>query len=339
MSVYITAFTEKGISVGKKLASRFNGTLSVPQRFSKNNENPTYDSLNQWVKTIFFQGNYLIFIGACGIAVRSIAPYIADKFSDPAVIVVDEFGKVVIPLLSGHIGGANQLTIEIASFLGGIPAISTATDLNHRISIDLWAKKYHLRLSDRILAKEVSASVLEGNDIHLTSDFPISFSLPEGMKDYGEGIPVKITKKNKPKNILRLIPPILYLGIGCRRGKTENEIHSVVSTVLDKAELDEKAIVAVASIDLKKDEIGLIDYCNLRNIPFLTYSANELNEMTGQFTPSDFVTQITGVDNICERSAITAIAGNGTLIVKKQSNNGITVAVAQKKYKIQETTS
>lgn len=135
------------------LSSRFAGSSCLPK---------TELSLADWTRKQFSQADCLVFVGACGIAVRAIAPFVKDKFADPAVLVIDEQGRFCISLLSGHVGGANAFANLCAQALGATPVITTATDLNHAFAVDVFAKQNDLLLTDRLLAKQLSAAVLAG---------------------------------------------------------------------------------------------------------------------------------------------------------------------------------
>lgn len=329
MAYYCTAFTAQGIDLAETILDTLPGELALPQRLAQNREYPGYGSLSQWVEAHFQKGNVLIFVGACGIAVRAIAPFVHDKWTDPAVLVVDQLGQVVIPLLSGHVGGANALALTLAQVLGGIAAIGTATDLQGVLAIDLWAKERGLLLSERSLAKDVTAQLLEGGTLWLQSDFPVQSPLaPEMSLTRGTAV-AKLTVSTQEQTVLRLIPKILHLGIGCRRGKSAQDIAKAVEGVFSAYALEESAIASVGSIDLKADETGLIDYCHERQLPFHCHSPETLRKIQGDFTASAFVSEVTGVDNVCERSAV---AEGGRLCVRKESCNGITVAVSQEDF-------
>ena len=281
----------------------------------------------------FSSAETLVFVGSCGIAVRKIAPFVHDKRTDPAVICVDELGTFVIPLLSGHIGGANAIARHIAERLHATAVITTATDINRKFSVDTWATEHGCAISSMKLAKAVSAAILEG-DIPFKSDFPVNGSLPNGVIS-GEtgnlGIYLTVTDKEPFENTLRLIPKTLHLGIGCRRGIEKEAIQAAVEQVFKANHLDFRAVKSAASIDLKKDEEGLLSFCREQNIPIRFYTAEELKAVSGDFTPSDFVQSITGVDNVCERSALM---GADDLIVRKTACHGVTVAVATEKWEV-----
>ena len=281
----------------------------------------------------FSSAETLVFVGSCGIAVRKIAPFVHDKRTDPAVICVDELGTFVIPLLSGHIGRANALARRMAEALTATAVITTATDINRKFSVDTWATEHGCAISSMKLAKAVSAAILEG-DIPLQSDFPLVGTLPNGVIS-GEtgnlGIYLTVSDKEPFENTLRLIPKVLHLGIGCRRGTEKEAIERAVTQVFKENGLDFRAVQSAASIDLKKDEEGLLSFCEEQNIPIRFYSAVELEAVPGEFTPSPFVRKVTGVDNVCERAALI---GADHLIVKKTACHGVTVAVATEKWEV-----
>ena len=281
----------------------------------------------------FASSEILVFVGSCGIAVRKIAPYVHDKRTDPAVVCVDELGTFVIPLLSGHIGGANALSRCIAESLHATPVITTATDINRRFSVDTWATEHGCTISSMKLAKAVSAAILE-RDIPLKSDFPIAGTLPNGVisgENGNIGIYLTVTDKEPFENTLRLIPKVLHLGIGCRRGIEKEAVERAVAQVFQENGLDFRAVKCAASIDLKQDEEGLLSFCKEQNIPIRFYTAEELEAVPGEFTPSPFVQKVTGVDNVCERAALL---GADHLIVKKTACHGVTVAVAMENWEV-----
>ena len=212
-------------------------------------------SLHDWTVQQFPKSDCLVFVGACGIAVRAIAPFVADKLHDPAVVVIDEKGRFCIPLLSGHVGRANELAGYFAKILGALPIITTATDLNGLFAVDVFAQKNELVLTDRAKAKAISAALLAGQKAALFSDFPIRGKLPEGVTMIGQNagdwrICISFCNPDRP-DTLWLPPRRLVLGIGCRRGVLEKTIEAFVSAALQKAGVPLEAVRAVCSIDLK----------------------------------------------------------------------------------------
>lgn len=293
----------------------------------------------EWTRNQWQCSDAIIFIGACGIAVRSIAPFVASKKTDPAVLVVDEHGNYVISLLSGHLGGANELAFEVAGVLGAQPIVTTATDLNQKFAVDVFARKNNCSIFPMSAAKEVSASLLAGNAVGFYSEFPVEGSLPEGLvpcdrtgnSDAGipkVGIAVSIYRDCSPFEItVHLVPRMVSLGIGCRKDKDGASILRAAERCLRDTDIYQEALANIASIELKKEEAGLLELAERWNVPFLTYSEEILKQAEGEFSTSDFVKGVTGVDNVCERSAVTA-SSQGILIQKKHSENGVTTAMA-----------
>lgn len=279
---------------------------------------------------LFAKMDGLIFVGACGIAVRSIAPHIKNKQTDPAVLVVDEGASFVIPVLSGHIGGANALARRLGERLEAAPVITTATDSNGRFSVDQWAAERGFLIGDMALAKEVSAAILEGS-VPFCSDIPINAPYPAGLVPgtAGQlGIYLGYRRTDPFERTLRIIPPVLHLGIGCRRGTPTEDIAFAVDRVFAENALERRAVKLAASIDLKAGEEGLLSFCRDRKIPLRFYSAQELMSLEGEFSTSAFVQSVTGADNVCERAAML---GATELPVRKTVVNAVTVAVAAEK--------
>ncbi len=290
--------------------------------------------LKALVADCFPTADALIFVGACGIAVRAVAPHLAGKAVDPAVLVTDERGEYVISLLSGHIGGANDLARRVAAAIGAVPVITTATDVNGRFSADSWAAERGLYIGDLRAAKRFSAGIL-CRDLPLSSDFPLEGPLPPGVfvGSAGDlGLAISCRAKHPFDETLLLIPRILHLGIGCRRGAAAEAIDAAVRSSLEEAGLCPQAVCGAASIDLKRGEPGLIAWARASSLPLGFYSADELNAVPGEYSGSDFVKQTVGVDNVCERAAMRDAGEGAQLIVKKTGLGGVTIAIAQEKW-------
>lgn len=336
MKIALFAYSRQGCQTARTVMSFFSQEdikAHTMERFVEEGFAPIRRPAKPFYSELFSWADAMVFIGSCGIAVREIAPHVRDKQTDPAVICIDELGHFVIPLLSGHIGGANEMALKIAAHIGATPVITTATDINNRFSVDAWAARNNLTMDNIHRAKMVSAAILE-EDIPLSCDFSITTDLPNGIvigNSGALGISISYRKRTPFKETLRLIPKILHVGIGCRRGTPAAAIREAVETVLAQNELDDKGIKCIASIDLKADEEGLLAYCKERGLTPVFYSSAELSEVAGEFTPSAFVQRVTGVENVCERAALK---GADTLIVKKTALNGVTVAVAAEKLEV-----
>ena len=336
MKVAVFAYSRQGCKTARKVMAYFAGS-EIRAYTMERYEEEGFDAIGKPSKTfygpIFQWADAMVFVGSIGIAVREIAPHVKNKLVDPAVVSIDELGKFVIPLLSGHIGGANDLALKLAELLSATPVVTTATDINKKFSVDAWAARQGLAITNLTAAKTVSANILERN-VPLQSDLPIVTKLPNGVVE-GEcgdvGICISCFKKKPFDETLLLVPPILHLGIGCRRGTPAEQIRSAVEFVLQEYNIHPKAIKQVTSIDLKKDEEGLNAVCAEKKWPAVFYSAEELKAVEGDFIPSPCVMRVTGVDNVCERSAMI---GAEQLLVRKTIHNSVTVAVAAEHWEV-----
>lgn len=329
MKLAVFAFTRAGCEMARKAALALSPEecrLFAPEKFGQNDFEGYAPPLAEFVGRQFSWADTLLFIGSTGMAVRGIAPWVQSKQHDPAVLVMDEGGQFVISLLSGHIGGGNRLCRMLSERLDATAVITTATDVNRKFSVDEWASGQGLAIDGMKEAKLVSAAILEG-DIPLCSDYPLSSPLPSGVKLGSEGkIGIYIGWRDISPfdTTLRLIPKCLNLGIGCRRGTTEEKIAEIVGKVLGSIPLE--AVLKVVSIDLKQDEPGLLAFCQRRGLPVRFYSPEELNRVPGDFPASERVKQIAGVDNVCQRAAM---ADGKKCIIEKTAMDGVTVALAE----------
>ena len=336
MRLSILCFTRRGCALARRVKEALSPAecrMMTMEKFGQPDFEAYRPPLTEAVGNLFSWCDQLVFIGSTGMAVRGIAPWVKDKKTDPGVLVIDEGGTYVISLLSGHIGGANALTVFLAECLGAQPIVTTATDVEGKFSVDTWAKRQGLHIGSMALAKAVSAAILEG-DVPICADCPLPEKLPAGLirGEKGKlGIYVGIHGRQPFEKTLVLTPKVLTLGLGCRKNTPEAAIEALVSKVLEEKGLSWQSVRGAASIDLKANEPGLLAFCAHHGIPVQFYSAGELKAVPGQFTPSAFVSSVTGVDNVCERSAA---AEGGKLIVPKTAENGVTVAISEKEWEV-----
>ena len=331
-NITIISFTKKGGDINKRLTdilSESDITSYTLEKYRFDNRVKPLGNLKETVKR-HFTDDAVIFIGAVGIAVRSIAPYIKDKFCDPAVLVIDELGRYVIPLLSGHVGGANELANYIGEALSAAPIITTATDINGTFAVDIFAKKNNLLISSRKLAKDVSAALLDNNCIDIDSDIK-NIDVKElkkklNPKNKACDIKVRITDRIYDDTVLTLIPKNLYIGVGCKKNTDADKMWDFVNDIFRLEGLDIRAVKSIGSIDIKRDEDAVKNLANRLNVPFLTFTKDELNSVSGDFFESEFVRKTVGVGNVCER-AVCIQCNN--LIVKKTAREGMTVAIGR----------
>lgn len=326
--IALIAFTRRGCLLGERLAAELGGRLWTTDRLAPDTGLPPCGSLRDWTEARFADSEALVFVSAAGIAVRAIAPFVKDKFSDPAVVSVDEAGRFVVPLLSGHVGGANDLARRIAALTNGQAAVSTATDVNGLFAVDQWAREQGLVLCGREAAKAVSAALLEGKPVSVRSAWPISGTMPQGLgtETAETGICIGPTTAERPfAQTLLLIPKAVTLGIGCRRGTEQAHLETAMEEFLDQSAIPAEAVRGLATIDLKRDEPGVLALAQAHGWPITFFTAEELAAETGDFPPSAFVAKTTGVDNVCQRAAQRA---GGSIIIPKTVCQGVTFAAA-----------
>lgn len=351
MRVSCIAFTERGERLAGRIAHALAGgdeagatpawDVSVARGFGEGKV-----PLALWTARAWEASEALVFVGAIGIAVRAIAPHVASKASDPAVVAIDEAGRFSVSLLSGHLGGANELAREVAAAVGATPVVTTATDVRGVWTVDAWARRAGLAVSNPQAIKGVSARLLAGGRAALYTDVAIAGRAPEGIDVVADRARADIvvspfagaaatpagaraagglSGKHAPEQ-LHLVPHAIACGIGCRRGVGADAVEAAFSLACAHAGIFPAAVASVASIDVKAREAGILAFCEARGLPFRTYSADELAGVAGSVSPSAFVRDTVGVDNVCERAAL---ATGGKLVLRKLAHEGVTVAFAQ----------
>ncbi|MGG3804146.1 cobalt-precorrin 5A hydrolase [Metabacillus fastidiosus] len=350
----IVAITKHGVETARRLGSIFQGSdVYYMSKFEKGDEEQKgiqlfQGSVRLLLPALFKHYKGLILIISLGAVVRMIAPILKDKKTDPGVVVVDDKAEHVISVLSGHIGGANELTAEIAALLGAVPVITTASDVQKTIPVDLFGKRFGWTWESDEKLTPVSASVVneervavvresgERNWWHHDTPLPESIteyeSIEEAMKQPVDGALV-VTHRLLTKEQERILdngvlfrPKVIVLGIGCNRGTAAEEIESVIKETLDELQFSINSVKAVCTIDLKKDEEGLLEITNKYNWEFIYYSPKQLNEVSIE-QPSDTVYKFTGAYGVSEPAAKKYSGSDKLEIVKKKSGN-VTISVA-----------
>ena len=298
---------------GRKLAHRIQ-TLYPDSRIMKFTSAGAMHAL----PLLWNESQNIIFIMAAGIVVRSISALLKNKRTDPAVVVLDENGKFVISLLSGHIGGANALATDIADYLGASAVITTASDVQGKVSLDLWAAEKDLFVENAGKLKEVSAKIVNGRMVRVLSELtfkPETVPADFTIVDAAEKADVIISCRLFDSDALFLRPRNLIAGIGCNRGTRKEEIASVVAEVMRHEKLSPYSIKSVASIDLKKDEEGLLDYAMDKQLDIAFFSADNLNHVSSKnkLTRSEAVMRATGAVAVAEPAALLGAAQRLTI--------------------------
>ncbi|GAB6100476.1 cobalt-precorrin 5A hydrolase [Halanaerocella petrolearia] len=341
MKLAVIALTEAGKELAYSLDELLEVDLYLAAKVESRKDVNTFDSsLKELVSKLFTQYDGLIFIMALGIVVRVISPYLRDKREDPAVITVDETAENVISTLSGHLGGANQLTNQVASLIEANPVITTATDCQDKLAFDLLAKKLNCEVVPWKNLKLANAALVNGRQVNIFTDLELDLNLAEEVSLFPleqlgevEGFPVIISNQDikLTKPYLQLIPQNIVVGVGCRRGVSANQVKTAIFSALQKLDLHQASIKKLATIDLKEDEAGIIDTAKELDIPVDIIAREEIKEADLDYTRSEFVKEQIGVGGVCEPAAQLSIQ-KGELLLPKTINNKVTVALVRENF-------
>ncbi len=286
----------------------------------------------------------IICIMAAGIVVRTIAPLLQDKRTDPAVIVLDEKGRYAISLLSGHLGGANKLARDIADFLGGHAVITTASDVQGRISLDIWADEHGLYVEDGKRLTHLSARMVNGKSVTVyTGNSIVMREVPGELSivTSSDKADIIISEELFRRKALYLRPINLFVGIGCNRGTTKDEIQKEFTALLKKNRLSVHSIAGIASIDLKKDEGGLLVFAEDNRLRIRFFPADALNAVARELAMkgSEQVRAATGAVAVSEPAAVLAARQASDMvdiIIPKVKRGNVTLAIAKAKFMLSE---
>ncbi|MFD2212530.1 cobalt-precorrin 5A hydrolase [Metabacillus endolithicus] len=350
----VIAITKHGVELARHLTANFHQTdLYYMSKFEKGDEDDRNITLfegnvRMLLPTLFQTYKGIIMIISLGAVVRMIAPILKDKKTDPAVVVIDDKGNHVISVLSGHLGGANELTREVAELLKATPVITTASDVQKTIPVDLFGSRFGWVWESAEKLTPVSASVVNEEHVAIVQEsgekewWTYDTPLPETLKIYQniqDAISSKpqaalvVTHRNLTEaesvilqNGVLYRPKVLVLGIGCNRGTSKEEIEQVIEETLQELQFSLKSVKAICSIDLKKDEQGIIDVAQKHQWEFTCYSAEELNSVQIEL-PSETVYKFTGAYGVSEPAARLYSGASSLSLTKKKSGN-VTISVA-----------
>lgn len=319
--IAVISYTEKGGQLNERLIEhlRSRGDVVVSYTGSQDMIFPSARGLleQEWNRT-----NAFIFIGAMGIVVRQIVPFLKDKTKDPAVLVLDEAAQFVIPVLSGHIGGGVALSRQAAEFLGAQAVITTATDVEGCFAVDVFAENNHLRIQDLAAAKAVSAAILRGETVEVCTELKMSGDVPKGVEFRGishDSLAFDCLSDERTAGSFSinnicfrcadgktcvLTPRGYIVGIGCKKGKSADDLEGMLGQICEENQIGTEQIAGIASIDVKREEAGIWELSRRLGVPYEVFTAEELEQVDESVSASEFVRQTVGVDNVCERSAL-----------------------------------
>lgn len=283
------------------------------------------------------KSNKIIFISSTGIAVRAISLFVEKKDKDPGVVVVDLWAKYAISLLSGHLGGGNELALKAAQILNCEPVITTATDGIGILAPDMIAKNNDLIIDDLKIAKYIAALLVDNKNVGLKDDSN-NIKAGKGYMELNElqNDSVWITDRLNFENIssldknkiLKLIIKDIILGIGCRKDTPYEKINEFVRRSLEEYNFDIRAVSKIVSVDVKKNEQGIIKFAESLKVEFKTFTREEITTVQDKYEKSEFVFKTLGITGVCEPSVDLA---GGNVIISKIKHDGMTLAIGRKK--------
>lgn len=353
--IAVVALTRRGVETAQRIrraleSAQIKATIYVPPKYSQTGMVPLEKKLPEVFGNIYSQVDGIVAVMATGIAIRTVAPLLESKLTDPAIVGVDAQGKFVISLLSGHLGGANDLTHIIAAGINAIPVITTASDVMGKQSIEEIAKRLHLRIENPDSLVALNSAIVNGDRIVvvLVGDAKV---LPDALAAYetrtaqngaeafsilgsfDAGIiitdqPLTITKFTKPFTILKSRK--LVVGLGARKESSAESIIQAVDTALEKIHVPLSRVNAFATVDIKRDSQPMLDAVSKLGAPLEFLSVEALRTVTySDLSPDSAMVQSKiGIGGVCERAALLVAGPNAKLILKKTKLNGVTVAVA-----------
>lgn len=282
--------------------------------------------------SIFSGYDRIVIIGAAGIAVRYMAPFVEDKRKDPAVVVIDPMGRYVIPILSGHLGGGNGYAVKLAKAMGAEAVLTTASDSLGFEAIDVFAQKENYAFEDMVAMKEVAAAMVAGREIPWYSEEDVLPSYTHIKRvssieaaDVKGGV-VVTTKDVEIKRGLQLVPRRIHLGIGSKKNTDPEALVALIKKTLKTYAIHPMALSAIHTIDIKKEEAAILYAAKQLNLPLKIYTAEELSKNDDRCSGSDFVKATVGVSSV---SCTAAFMGGEEMIAEKIAEAGLTLSITK----------
>ena len=325
--IALITVTKKGVEQAKKIEKIYTKALIdiyTMEKFSDGCTIAIKGSFREQVGEIFSEYKSIIFITAVGIAVRAIAPYIKTKDVDPCVLVIDEGNDFVIPILSGHLGGGNELAQDISQSIGAYPLITTSSDISGKIAVDTLAQKINGKLESLESAKKVTSLIVAGERVSIKVPQNIDNNNPSGV--------IVISNREKIE-VTQIIPKNISIGIGCKKDTPKEKIIEIIEKTLKSLNISTKAIRVMGTVDIKKDEVGIIESAKYFNVPLKIISRDKIKKIEDRFETSDFVRKTIGVGAVSAPCSILASEREGKLLIEKSKFQGITVSVYEEETK------
>jgi len=346
----IITLTKSGAELGMQLKNRLShACLYVPEKLGIKRKGCSFFAmdLRTLCGELFNHYESLIFIMATGIVVRTLSTFLTHKSSDPAVVVVDEKGRFAVSLISGHLGGANELARRVAILTGGKPVITTASDVHETLAVDLLAQRLECFPVDLNVLKKCTYALLQGEKVGIYPDLLRPYLSIGGkgnlvfyktLRDLLNSdclYKVIISNRQVEREICRcrekvivLNPRNLVVGIGCNRNTSRTEIENTIKRFFDTWGLCVNSIKKIASIDAKSGEEGLTSFAKKYHLEMEFFTSRQLNEVACPSPSSKSALKAVGSTGVCEPAALLG-AGVKTLLYPKAKTPNVTIAVAE----------
>jgi cobalt-precorrin 5A hydrolase len=344
--IALLALTDRGVAtarlINENLPNAVERKLFIHEKALGQSESQgeVFRRLGDIVPKLWQEYSVLIFVMATGIVVRQIASLLEGKDRDPAVLVLDEEGKFIIPLLSGHLGGANTWANQLANQMGAQAVITTATDVRGLVAPDEYARRYGWKVEPLNHLPTVNRLLLDRGCLKLWTSYMLNLEAPwfkdenyqvlsDQEKEKANVIISAFPGRSIKEDLIYLVPPILSVGVGCRRGVSTEAVLEAITSTVEQLGASFKAVSGLFSIDLKKDEVGLIEAAKYLRVPFQTFPGVKLQAVIEkkQLSRSKFVNEKIGVDGVCEAASLLGTQ-RGRLILPKFKGRGVTVAIS-----------
>lgn len=354
--IAVISLTKQGAETAIKISdalSKVNvkNNVFTPEQCARGWATPLEGRLSEFVKEQFGKVDGIVAVMAAGIIIRAVAPCLKSKRSDPAIVCVDVSGRFAISLLSGHFGGANELTRLIAKEIGATPVITTASDVLGKISVDELAKVWHCSVQNPARLVAVNSALVNGGNlvIVLVGDVKVSVNGAYGYEvkaakngeqaveianGFDGGVVVsrsQITESKFTKPVVVLKPKRIIVGIGARKNVNECQVLAAVDSALTKACLPLERVDGLATVEIKKDSLSITGAAKKLGLPIDFVGLEALRGFKHEDLSPDskLVKEKIGVGGVCEQAALIVAGKQARLILKKTKMNGVTVAIAE----------
>lgn len=360
MKIALIAITKHGVGHALKLKGALPEAelwISEKQKGEGQAGAQYFGTIKELTQQLWDKVEGLVYVVSLGAVIRTIAPFLKTKDTDPAVVVVDDACKYAISVLSGHVGGANELTEKLANILGAQAVVTTASDVRATIAVDILGRELGWQLEGKENVTPVSAAVVnekpvafvqECGDTHwwtrpspVPKNIRLFKTLPEAIAagPFDAYLVVSDRASSALKTQLGAEwsktvvyrPKSLFLGMGCDYGSSLEELDELLKHTLEESGLSEKSIAGIATIDIKADEACLNGLAEKLGLKLQLFTKEELNDKKTKSMPNPLVMKYTGAVGVCEPSAMLS-AGVGDLLVMKHKSQKATLAIARKEF-------